>query len=172
MRYEHIEAFDVAQRIAVTICIAALLLACSSERNEKIVPALLIADIESYQSVDAFLQKHPAASQDFFAEENKGPGSSGAQVTRLVVISFEHLGQKGQLDVSFFNDRLSGATFYPEQFEEYMLALEKSGINARNGMGSEQAFSTVMAGTDYKGRKYISWTDNRLRAEFNKFIND
>ena len=85
----------------------------------------LICGIESYQSIDDF--KHFLSKSKRQWEESKGqPSVKGRppfDMYTIKVKNYSHLDFIGELNIGFFNNRLIGTTFYPNQMELYLPAL-------------------------------------------------
>jgi hypothetical protein len=85
---------------------------------------------------------------------------------------FDHLGSRGELLLTFFNDRLYGTTFYPEDFESYLQQLGESGTDLpRRSEPLELSRNTrIWAAADDSGREYVAWIDQRLFDEHARWI--
>ena len=134
----------------------------------------LICGIESYQSIDDF--KLFLSKSKIQWEESKGQSSIKGRppfdMYTIIVKNYSHLDSMGELNIGFFNNRLIGTTFYPNQMEAYLHALEKyEGIKFdHRSQINIPAYTCIVIATDYKGQKYIRWSDTRLDKEVELWI--
>ncbi len=91
------------------------------------------------------------------------------EVVEIKVQAFTHLNQSGELNLSFFNNRLSDTRFFPVDPEAYLAALRNSGLQVteQRAVSGSTAVWTYQA---YDGRRYVGWTDSRLDEEHAKWI--
>ena len=129
----------------------------------------LINGIESYQSIEEF--KCFLARDSFQWEESEDkPSPKGRPPYNVHVIKlkrFSHLGFKGELVVTFFNNRLMATTFYPLDVVKYITAVEKKeGFHLSGDKNTKISPHTrVKVAVDYENRTYVDWSDSRLDQE-------
>ena len=85
---------------------------------------------------------------------------------------FKNLGVEGELWLTFFNDRLYGAMFYPADFDRYLRQLAHSGLALpRSSEPLELSSNTlVWSGLSEQKRPFVAWVDRRLLDEHAKWI--
>ena len=140
-------------------------------------PVSLIDNISSYQSLDALkaslgsvypLDTLPDERSSFSGDKFRPP----FQVKNLLVRDFLHLGQRGNLLVIFFNNRLAKTLFFPSNHDEYLATLSsKIGTDVISSKGILiRPHVRIWAATDHQGKSYIGWEDERLADEMNRWI--
>jgi hypothetical protein len=134
----------------------------------------LINGIECYQSIDEFKSFLSRSSLQWEESKDTQPSPKSRPPFNMFTITiknYSHLGFSGELNIGFFNNRLINTTFYPTVVEKYIEALGKEGIKLDN---KEEAkllpYTRVRVATDYKGRRYIKWSDIRLDKEVELWI--
>lgn len=168
---------DVIRLVLVAVLVSVL--GCGdSDRFDSIeASALLIGDIPSYQSQEAFKaslgttyswEMLPDERSSFSGDKYRPP----FEVESLLVRNFVHLGHRGSLLVVFFNNRLAKTLFFPSNRDEYLMALS-SGIG--HDVISSKGFLVrshvrIWAATDHQGKSYVGWEDERLADEMTKWI--
>jgi hypothetical protein len=90
----------------------------------------------------------------------------------ITIKHYSHLGFSGELNISFFNNRLISTTFYPADVEKYIEAVVKAeGLKFDNNQEAKLPPHTrVRFAVDHKGRKYVDWSDIRLDKEVELWI--
>ncbi len=133
----------------------------------------LINGIESYQNIVEFKGFLSHSSYQWEASEDPPSTSSPPFHQAVVTIrDYSHLGFTGELYVIFFNNRLYSTIFYPPDIEKYIEVIEKT-IGTKFNNDQELIMpphTSVRIATDYKGRKYINWSDVRLDKEVDLWI--
>jgi len=134
----------------------------------------LINGIESYQSVDQF--KDFLSHNSYQWDESKSQPATGRRppynTNTIIIKNYSYLGFYGELDVGFFNNRLIRTTFIPIDYEKCMEAIVKiEGLKFDSNQSAKlPPHTNVRFAVDYKGRKYISWSDDRLDREVKIWI--
>jgi len=134
----------------------------------------LIDTIKSYQSINEF--KGFLSRRSFRWEESEDqPSPKGRppfNMHTITIKNYVHLGFSGELDIAFFNNRLISTRFYPTDPEKYIEVLgEVAGIRFDSAQEAKLLRHTrVRFGIDYKGRKYVDWSDFRLDKEVELWI--
>ena len=135
----------------------------------------LIDGIESYQSMDEFKGFLSRSSFQWKLGEDSRPSAKARppfNISTITIKNYSHLGFPGELSIGFFNNRLMGTTFYPTDIDKYIEALAKAdGIKFDNNQEARLPTHTlVRIATDYKGQKYVRWSDVRLDKEVELWI--
>jgi hypothetical protein len=82
----------------------------------------------------------------------------------------EHLGQKGRLELAFFNDRLFSTAFTPENFSSYAEALRQSGVVFKDGYASLPPATQVWQGALNGTPVAIGWKDERIERQSQAWV--
>ena len=69
-------------------------------------------------------------------------------------------GLPGQLRLKFFNDRLTGVWFYPDDAAAY-----RSAMQAEASVARVDGHVKTWTAEDYRGKWYVAWEDERLWDE-------
>ena len=138
--------------------------------------SVLVDDIRSYSRVDQVRTLLGDVAAKWEVVENSGQASSKDsrppfQIYTALVHGYEHLGFKGDLKLTFFNDRLMSAVFYPNDFAGYVSRASVTFPDLREKKSVQvPPFTQVTLGTDYQQRRYVSWEDVRLVEEMSIWI--
>ena len=77
----------------------------------------------------------------------------------------------GELEASFFNDRLMSVRFYPNDIKEFESLLKrKHNINLENRENISIDCVEINRWTDFEGNEYFGWSDMKLIKEQNDWI--
>lgn len=134
--------------------------------------ATLIDQITSYQRIDAVRRRFESTSWKVI-EDNPGPtdGRPPFRIYVAEVAPYSDHGQSGVLRLHFFNDRLMGTWFFPSDPIKYIEELKKAGLNFNEAGEADIAqYTRVRVASDYSGKRYVAWEDDRLRDELNKWV--
>jgi len=166
---------DLADMFFAAFCyviLSASLLACSSEKND-VEPALLIAGVQSYLSIESFLKANPSA---IIVKDSIGHRTNfwrpQFKNSEVKMTNFEHMGNEGELSVMFYNDKLMSTVFYPKDFDAYLVQLNHAGINLGPDNVIKSKHVIIRSGSDYSGNQYVSWSDKGLHESFNHCIKE
>lgn len=138
-------------------------------------PVKLIGGIESYQSVNELKEYFTPKGLSWTVIENSPGPKSGRppfNIVKTSVKAYKSYGISGELVLKFFNNRLMTTTFYPLEYDAYMEQLDREN-HIKFGNVDEvniAAYTNVMRGLDFKGRKYVVWVDVRLAEERSLWI--
>jgi hypothetical protein len=144
----------------------------------------LITGFQSYSSVADVKEGILKNTRFEITEDSKLPDGDKRPPFSIYTISlkrYQHLGQSGELRLTFFNNRLMATWFYPEDARQYLHNLEENGLlipvkdfsEVQFGKSVKQhvnPFTDVLCSTDYRKKIYVSWTDSRLENESNAWI--
>lgn len=137
----------------------------------------LIDGLESYQSIEEARAWFAARSITWrvvgdsrLPPDDERPRHDFYSVS---IANYSHLDCVGELNVSFFNNRLSSAWFYPVDHAQYLDRLARQeGIrfvaDAHRPDVREATvppYTRVWPYRDYRGRDYVGWADTRLERE-------
>ena len=133
--------------------------------------AKLLGSLESYMSLEALKKQiEPSLLPWTVTEDNKLDPNDRRPPHNIYVVAikgYTHLGESGSLEVSFFNDRLVEARFFPDNFDRYVAALNAEQRIAFNS--SQEAVippnTRVWISTDFGGKRFVGWGDVRLQQE-------
>jgi hypothetical protein len=91
-------------------------------------------------------------------------GREPVHILRLLLEPYEDLGNSGTLMLSFFNEKLDSATFFPKDMEQYLSSLRtRRGITLSKGVKHRMAPGTrVFIGVNATGQAYVTWEDGAL----------
>ncbi|VAW78253.1 hypothetical protein MNBD_GAMMA15-2141 [hydrothermal vent metagenome] len=107
-------------------------------------------------------------------EGNQSEDSSKRPPFNIHTIKVKDLeidGYVGDLELSFFNDRLMYTRFYASDFEGYIsnLQLGRTQLESRDGI-LIKPYTHVWIYTNHQNIRYIGWRDTRLSKQFNEWI--
>ncbi len=163
------------------LLLAACLLGCkvSSDPNDYLkveeVRTKLAADLPSYSSFAEVkeLLKLPDDQVDVLSDRKSRQTSRRPQFNtfRIKVKNLEIVGYKGDLVLTFFNDRLESTWFYPEEFEGFVNNnnLDRSTLESGEGI-MKKPFTRMWINTDLQQKLYIGWEDVRLSQQTMEWI--
>jgi hypothetical protein len=141
----------------------------------------LMDAFQSYESLDTVKQRLDAAGMQWSLEqrhlraERKDPPYD---LDTITVASTKHWGVGGNLELEFFNDRLYGVTFRPEQARDYLtqmnrqkLGLERThpGLSESTSgflrVSSNIPYAVSEVGRQLSTEPYMRWEDTRLSGQ-------
>lgn len=167
--------------LAFTCVLAGWTLSCNETDHESFVEVLnehakLIASFESYENISTIQQRLKTTGLTWSLVENNSTVSKDSRrppfhIYVIKVHAFKDSGQKGDLRLEFFNDRLMATWFYPENFTSYRSAIEERyrEIRGKQSLVLPQHVRITFA-RDYEDRDYIAWEDIRLREQVDLWI--
>lgn len=144
-------------------------------------PVPMLSDFQSYQSVDAVSRQLEKGGFKPELDSRHQRVPEGVPPNNLDVVRvklYRHLGQEGELELQFFNDRLYQADFQPEAPEAYRTALRKA-LPAlkreRNGrselrdgplrVASSLDLAVSDVGQALRTRPFVLWQDLRVAEQ-------
>jgi alkanesulfonate monooxygenase SsuD/methylene tetrahydromethanopterin reductase-like flavin-dependent oxidoreductase (luciferase family) len=161
------------------LCAMALILffaaSCKRHGEKDFKPSKLVGELFSGESLQTVERKLVLMAGNFDILVDRRPLPSDTRPPyRLLVISKKNArveGQTGELVLTFFNDRLMTAQFYPADLDAARAAVEAGQRISLAGGDSHIAPSTrVWLGKDENGRSYIGWIDKTLQAEQDAWV--
>lgn len=163
----------------IKVLIVAVLSVCScSNVPEPGMPAReptpLFGDLRSYRTLEEIKHQLPERSTWQIRSDSDSKARSGCP--RFDELTFavgaDHLGQHGDLQLMFINDRLLSTTFTPDDFASYVSRLEQGGINF-DGQGNANIPPTTLVWRyDRKGplRPFVGWRDTRFSKQVDAWV--
>jgi hypothetical protein len=159
-------------------CALALVLmaaSCKHSGEKEFKPSHLAGELFSGQSLQTAERKMDMMAGNFDIIEDRSPLPSDTRPPfRLLVISKKNAtidGQRGELVLTFFNDRLMTSQFYPADISSARAAVEAGQkISLAGGDSHIQPSTRIWVGKDETGRSYIGWIDKSLQAEQDAWV--
>ncbi|HWR34857.1 MAG TPA: hypothetical protein VN622_03165 [Clostridia bacterium] len=158
----------------VAIVLVLLLGACRREGEHK--PSKLIAPLYSGQSLQTAQRVLELEAGNWDVLEDRRPLPSDKRPPfRIFTISkknWPHNASKGELVMTFFNDRLMTTQFYTDNLEQFKAALQgqDSLIFSEAGDTKIEPSTRVWIGKDASGRRYVGWIDKVLQREHDDWV--
>jgi len=142
------------------------------------VSSPLLGSLPSYATVDDIRQRHGSGAWTVVGNSHLPTGDPRPRfdMVRVSIPGYVHLGHRGDLELTFFNDRLSSAWFYPDDDRGYLAALARDGVEvAESDWETEPAvvvapYTRVWTTRDFRGRVYVGWDDSRLVEQQRRWI--
>lgn len=138
--------------------------------------AKLIDGMDSCAPVDAIVRQIQSRSLRYAIDKYSAPRKETQppfDITTLTVQDFSHLGEKGELVLEFFNDRLAAALFFPADTPRYRARLaseEGLRLDAAHTETRPAEHTRVWIAVDHLGREYVGWEDLRLAKQMSVWI--
>lgn len=157
-------------RKLVIFVVVVLSLASGCRKKETFEASRLFGKTYSGQSLQTVEKKLELRGGDWTVLEDQRSLSGGPEpASRLYIISkpgFQEYGSSGELVLTFFNDELVGARFYPQDVSSACGAVEKQQEIALCGGGEAriEPSTRVWIGKDQSGRSYLGWIDKQRQA--------
>ncbi len=159
---------------AVVVLMLLMIAACNKEGKPK--PSKMMGTLYSYQSLQAVQRELDMQPADWTVVEDRRPLASDKRPAfRMLTISRKNFVQwknAGDLQMTFYNDRLMIVRFYPMNLEMF-----KGAVAAEDGLGFSQQgdawiepSTRVWVGKDDDGRVYVGWIDKVLQHEMDDWI--
>lgn len=117
-----------------------------------------------------------AANQAFTVVENSSLKNDNKRpkfnILSWKVESYEHLGTKGSLILTFFNEQLMSTRFYPADSMLYSKTLsEKYGFDLKTGATNEVPPKTrLQYNIDLNDKYFIEWQDEELQDQVDEWV--
>ena len=105
-------------------------------------------------------------------EDTRGEPRSGRprfEFYRVEIADHEFCGQRGTLDLIFFNDRLNSTIFYPPDIASCLANIRRSHPQFATSQGTI-GHTTFMTSSDYRNRPHVAWHDARLIEEQQRWV--
>lgn len=152
-----------------------LVAACGSESFTEIesVRTPLFPGFESYASREEVMPKLSREVEIKLVEESSLSTGSSTPPYRIYAISispYPHLEQRGKLLITFYNNRLLQTAYYPENIDDYVIALRRSGVAVESGQQLIKGHTMIWIGVDFDNVPYVGWADKRLREQQRRWL--
>lgn len=159
-------------------CLSLMLLAlsgCGSEDYTAVEKnrSELFPGFESYAAWEDVKSSLPPDVEAKVAEDTTlGQGKSAPPYKAYAVSlsPYSHLELRGRLLITFFNDRLMTTAFYPDNLDDYLAALRKSGVAVEFSQELSRNNTMIWIGTDFDHKQYVGWADKRLRDQQRRWL--
>jgi hypothetical protein len=150
-------------------------------------PVLLMAELHSYESLEAARARLDEAKVVYTVERHHAPPSSKYpphERDTLTAEKFGHFGAIGKLTLEFFNDRLYEADFVPgeedvDAYADKLHASDRRLKRDRTGRSEQLVgplrvatnidFATTDVGRSLRTKPFVIWQDLRLVGELNEW---
>jgi hypothetical protein len=153
MRKKHIIFAAVLLCLALGICFLRFFGAATQRQfSAKQSGSLLVDDIHSYETMESVSSRLTQRGIAYYAPAAEG--SDRCSIRELVVRGYTHLGEEGQLKLSFFNDRLMQASFQPKDKAAYVKQLSRTPITLASHIQQRENIYSII------------WEDTRLGGEY------
>jgi hypothetical protein len=178
----HPNRSSYAAVVPVLFCalvVSMLLPAASCKRNSKkkeFHPTRLAGKLYSGESLEGVERKLNMMDGSFDIVVDRAPLPSDTRPPyHLLVISKKKMslyGQQGELELTFYNDRLMTEQFYADDMAAAIRAVSAAEkIPLGTGAAHIQPSTRVWVGKDENHRAYIGWIDKFLQAEQDAWLN-
>jgi len=148
-----------------------LFLGCSDS-----TPVSLIDNIKSYSSQEE-VRKIVNVDKGGWKviEDTKTSPNDKRPPYHLFVTSIEdysNLGEAGEAQFFYFNNRLMKIVFYPKHPDKYISTLNQNNDLKLNENSEQEidSYLIIRVARDYANRMYVSFIDQRLEKEFDNWI--
>jgi hypothetical protein len=136
---------------------------------------VLVGGLQSYQTISEVRSSLGPLAEKWEVLEDSGKGAKSSrppfEVFTAVVRGYMHEGFKGELRLTFFNNRLMSTWFYPEDPASYRRVLSAAFPNLKERESTNVApFTLISIATDHRGKRYFAWGDSRLQKEMEIWI--
>ena len=157
---------------ALTLVVLSALTAVSCRhKKDEIPPTPLGCGLESVMSQAKVERKLKVTSSEWEVVEDRRPLSTDTRpMFHILTISRKGTtcgGERGELQLTFYNDRLMYTLFYAGNFDS---ARNSAGLNPRTGDTHIAPNTRVWAGRGEDGRQYLGWMDLLLKREYDTWI--
>jgi hypothetical protein len=158
--------------LVLALCFAA---SCKHKDKKEFQPSPLASGLYSGQSLEAVERNLDMMAGSFDVVVDRKPLPDDTRPPyRLLVISEKRTrvdGQPGELEMTFFNDRLMTMQFYAADMKAARAAVGAAGkISLAGGDSFVEPSTRIWVGKDESGRSYIGWIDKSLQAEQDAWI--
>lgn len=165
----------INRTLLALLILLAILSSAACRKSDKHEPSKLITPLYSGQSLQAVQRelKWEAGSWDVLNDRRPLSGDTRPPF-RILEISkknWSHHGVSGELVLTFYNDRLMTAQFYPVDLEQYKSVLARDEIVfSAEGDAKIEPATRVWIGKDRDGRSYVGWIDRNLQIEHDHWV--
>jgi hypothetical protein len=162
----------IARHVLTFIVLSALTAVSCRHKKDEIPPTPLGCGLESVMSQEKVERKLNVKSSEWEVVEDRSPLSTDTRpMFHILTLSRKGTtcgGERGELQATFYNDRLMYIQFFAENFDS---ARNAAGLNPRTGDTHIAPNTRVWAGRNESGRQYLGWMDLALKREYDNWIN-
>lgn len=137
-------------------------------------PSPLFGDLRSYRTLDEIKDQLPERStwQIRWDDESKAREGCPRFKELTFAVGADHLGQHGDLELKFINDRLLSTTFSPDDFASYVSRLEQGGVKFDGDGEADIPPATLVWQYNRKSpmRPFVGWRDTRFRKQVDDWL--
>jgi hypothetical protein len=169
--------FRIRRRIKIVIAATLGLCSCSNVPEPGTPtrdPSPLFRNLGSYWTLEEVKNQLPDRSTwQIRAASGSKPRTSCPRFEELTfVVGADHLGQRGDLQLTFINDRLLSTTFTPDDFASYLGRLERGGINFDGQGNANIPPATLVWRSDRESpiRPFVGWRDTRFGKQVDTWL--
>jgi hypothetical protein len=106
-------------------------------------------------------------------EDQSDPGNDKRPPYSMYTVAFEgisYCGQQGELQLSFFNGKLYKVVFHPTDPTACRVSFASSEVRVDEDLELKDANVSLLTAEDWRGRRYVSWSNRRSAAELDNWI--
>lgn len=162
-------------KLAIALTALSLLLAsCNKEGDPK--PSKMMGSLFSYQSLQTVERKLEWKPGDWQVVDDRRPLNSDQRppfrMFTIVRKNWLQWRNAGDLQLTFYNDRLMIVRFYPQNLDSFRgaLAAEDSVSFSQQGDTRIDPSTRVWIGKDEEGKTYVGWIDKVLQVEMDDWL--
>jgi hypothetical protein len=137
-------------------------------------PSPLFGDLRSYRTFEEIKHQLPERStwQIRWEDESKARPGCPRFKELTFAVGADHLGQHGDLQLTFINDRLLSTAFMPDDFASYVSRLEQGGVKFDGDGEADIPPATLVWQYDRKSpiRPFVGWRDTRFRTQVDAWV--
>jgi hypothetical protein len=165
-----------SKRLFTCSLVLALCFAASCKhKGKEFQPSPLASGLYSGESLESVERNLDMMAGSFNVVVDRKPLPDDTRpMYRLRVIAEKHArvdGQPGELQMTFFNDRLMTMQFYAADMKAARAAVEAAQkISLAGGDAFLLPSTRIWVGKDESGRSYIGWIDKSLQAKQDAWI--
>ncbi len=157
--------------IVAVLLLTAALAGCRSSGG---TPSRLMGKTYSYQSLQRVQRVTGIRTWQTLEDRRPLPSDTRPpfRILTISVAGYYDLGYVGELQMTFFNDRLMRVAFYPQDIEGYKRAVESEQgfqFSAEGGANVDRD-THVWVGKDQNDRMYVGWEDKTLKREYDAWV--
>jgi hypothetical protein len=127
----------------------------------------LFGQYSSYRTLEDLKSKLPQRAQwRVLTDSAAGPRNGCPPLRELsFIIPASDLGQRGELTLTFINDRLESTIFTPTDFSSYLSALKQRGIVFATNELTVAPATVIWRSTDSRQPGFVGWRDSRFQSQ-------
>lgn len=161
--------------LIVLLTLFVLASGCRNSSEKKFQPSPLAPGLFSGQSLEAVERELKMMDGSFDIVMDRVPLPSDTRPPyRLLIISRKNqvlAEQKGELEMTFFNDQLMTTRFFAADVPAAQAAFERSQkFTITSGQSDLAPMTRIWVGKDENLRGYIGWTDKKLRLKQDAWV--